>query len=52
MNEYVANNTHEGENTVMYLQTAKYVLKGYVNHMTKGNQLAQSVSYISRFGEL
>lgn len=40
MNEYVANNTHEGENTVMYLQTAKYVLKGYVNHMTKGNQLA------------
>ncbi len=36
MNEYIANNTHEGENTVMYLQTAKYLLKAYRNHITKG----------------
>jgi len=52
MNEYVANNTHEGENTVMYLQTAKYILKGYVGFITKGKSLAESVNYIGRFGEL
>lgn len=52
LNEYIANNTHEGENTVMYLQSARYVLKSYLGHMTKGKPLADSVSYISRFQEL
>lgn len=52
MNEYVAHNTHEGENTVMYLQTARYVLKNYIGHMTKGKPLAESVKYISRISEL
>ena len=34
----------------MYLQTAKYILKGYVGYITKGKSLAESVSYIGRFG--
>jgi hypothetical protein len=36
----------------MYLQSARYVLKSYLGHMTKGKPLADSVSYISRFQEL
>ena len=52
MNEYVAHNTHEGENTVMYLQTARYVLKNYLGFMTKGKALADSVKYIARLQEL
>ena len=36
----------------MYLQTALYVLKSYLNHITKGKQLADSVKYIERFQEL
>jgi len=52
LNEYIANNTHEGENTVMYLQSARYVLKSYLGHVTKGKPLSDSVSYISRFQEL
>jgi hypothetical protein len=51
MNEYVAHNTHEGENTVMYLQTARYVLKNYLGFMTKGKALADSVKYIARLQE-
>ena len=39
MNEYSANNTHEGENTVMYLQTALYVLKKFKEFMTKSKPL-------------
>lgn len=52
MNEYVAHNTHEGENTVMYLQTARYVLKNYLGHITKGRSLTESVKYITRIPEL
>ncbi len=52
MNEYIANNTHEGENTVMYLQTARYVLKNYLGFITKGKPLADSVKYIARIQDL
>lgn len=52
MNEYAANNTHEGQNTVMYLQTALYVLKSYLNNLTKGKKLSDSVKYIARFQQL
>ena len=52
MNEYSANNTHEGENTVMYLQTALYVLKRYSDYFRKGKKLKESVKYIGRFEEL
>ena len=36
----------------MYLQTARYVLKGYLGHITKGKPLADSIKYINRFQEL
>ena len=49
MNEFAANNTFEGENTVMYLQAARYALKSYLGYVTKGKPLTDSVKYISRF---
>ena len=52
VNEYAANNTFEGENTVMYLQTARYVLKSYLGHATKGKPLTDSVKYIETFQDL
>ena len=37
INEYAANVTHEGENTVLYLQIARYLMKNYKNLlMNKG----------------
>lgn len=36
----------------MYLQSARYVLKSYLGHVTKGKPLSDSVSYIARFQEL
>jgi len=36
----------------MYLQAARYVLKGYLGHLTKGKSLADSVKYITRIQEL
>ena len=44
-NLWLPSATYEGENTVMYLQTARYVLKNYLSYITKGN----SVKYISCF---
>ena len=52
LNEYVANNTHEGENTVMYLQTARYILKGYRGFVTKGKKLPYSLQYMAKLQEL
>lgn len=42
------NNTHEGENTILYAQTAKYVLKSYFGFITKGKPLNDSVKYIEQ----
>ena len=36
----------------MYLQTARYALKSYLGHLTKGKSLTESVSYITRFPEV
>lgn len=36
----------------MYLQSARYVLKSYLNYVTKGKPLADSVKYIARFQDL
>lgn len=52
MNEYAANNTHEGENTVMYLQSAQYVLKSYIGYLTKGTPLTDSVKFIERIQDV
>ena len=32
----------------MYLQTARYVLKGYRNYLTKGKKLPYSLQYMAR----
>ena len=52
MNLYSANNTAEGQNTVMYLQTAMYVIKSYLGWITKGKPLNDSVKYLSCFDEI
>lgn len=52
LNEHAPNNTHEGENTVMYIQTARYILKSYLGHLTKGKPLTDSVKYIEKFPSL
>jgi hypothetical protein len=36
----------------MYLQTARYVLKGYLGYITKGKPLTESISYIARLQDL
>lgn len=36
----------------MYLQSAMYVLKGYLGYITQGKSLTESISYITRFSEL
>jgi hypothetical protein len=51
MNEVTANNTHEGENTVLYVQTARYILKSYLGHL-QGKPLTDSVKYIARLQDL
>lgn len=51
LNEYSPMNTHEGENTVMYLQAARYVLKSYGGHLLKGKPLSDSVQYLAKFPE-
>ena len=49
--EFMANNTWEGENTVMYMQTARYVLKSYGKFMS-GKPLTDSVTYIADFSKV
>lgn len=46
LNENLPNNTHEGENTVMYLQTARYIIKSFLGHL-KGKPLTSSVKYLA-----
>ena len=36
----------------MYLQTARYVLKGYLGYITKGKPLTESLSYIGRLQDM
>lgn len=36
----------------MYIQTARYILKSYLGHLTKGKTLSDSVKYIEQFGNL
>lgn len=45
LTEGLANIPAEGENTVMYLQTARYVMKSYMD-LLKGKQLMDSVKYL------
>jgi hypothetical protein len=44
----LANIPAEGENTVMYLQTARYVMKSYMD-LLKGKKLMDSVKYLTEF---
>jgi acyl-CoA oxidase len=52
LNEHLPNNTHEGENTVMYIQTARYIIKSYIGFITKGKPLTDSVKYLEKFNAL
>lgn len=45
-------NTYEGENTVLYLQVARYLLKCYKNHMIKQRSLGDSVKYLESYDYL
>ena len=36
----------------MYIQTARYVLKGYLGYVTKGKKPADSISYLTSFARL
>jgi hypothetical protein len=48
LTEGLANIPAEGENTVMYLQTARYVMKSYMD-LLKGKKLMDSVKYLTEF---
>lgn len=52
INEYSANVTLEGENTVLYLQVARYLLKNFKYLKTKKKQLGESVKYIESIDHL
>ena len=43
--EYLANLTHEGENTILYLQVARYLLKSWKNAKMQ-KPLGDSVKYL------
>lgn len=49
INEYASNNTLEGENTVLYLQVSRYLLKSFKHFKMKKKALGQSVKYIESF---
>lgn len=49
INEYAAHLTHEGENTVLYLQVSRYLMKSYKAFMVKKQSLDNSVKYIESF---
>ncbi len=46
INEYACHLTHEGENTVLYLQVSRYLMKSYKKFMVKKASLDESVKYI------
>jgi hypothetical protein len=46
ISEYMANLTLEGENTVLYLQISRFILKNYKWHLTKKKKLSDSMLYI------
>lgn len=52
ISDYAAHLTHEGENTVLYLQVAKYLMKNYKNFMMKQESLPDSIKYIESFDYL
>lgn len=41
--------THEGENTILYLQASRYILKSYQHSLTKKKPLGDSVKYIESY---
>lgn len=48
--EYSPNITHEGENTVMYLQVSRYILKCFDNSVVKKKEpLQKSVRYLESY---
>jgi acyl-CoA oxidase len=52
LNEYVSNITYEGENTILYLQITRYLLKNYKYAMTQKKPVGASVKYLLNFAEI
>ncbi len=50
--EYASNLTMEGENSIMYLQVARYVMKCYKYFITGKKQIGQSAAYINSYDYL
>ena len=51
--EFYAHPIHEGENTVLYLQVSRYILKNYKRMVEKGKgKLGRTVSYLENYQDL
>lgn len=50
--EYSSNLTMEGENSILYLQVSRYLLKCYKYYIRGRNAIGQSAAYISSFDYL
>ena len=52
LSEFASNITLEGENTILYLQIARYLLKNYKYAMTQKKPVGESVTYLNHFGDI
>lgn len=50
--DYAANLTHEGENTVLYLQVARSLMKNYKGMVVNNKKLTGSIEYLQNFNKL
>ena len=50
--EYASNLTYEGENTIMYLQVTRYLVKNYKYALTKMKEVGESVAYLQQFSDI
>lgn len=52
LSEFASNMTLEGENTILYLQIARYLLKNYKYAMTQKKSVGESVTYLVNFNDI
>lgn len=50
--EYAPNITQEGENTVLYLQVARHLMKGYKGMLVNNKKVKGSIKYIENYNKL
>lgn len=51
LSEYASNTTLEGENTIMYLQVTRFLLKNYKNALSKKKKVDESAQYLYNANE-